>query len=250
MQFSDTSTKQGLLQDCEFWTNLGDAGITGDASLKAQFTRLLNVRYAKAIARAQLLSGKDGVEDTNYEDHQFSFFDITENVNNYQFLTDADGNTISDITGVLLQGENDDTGEGFKPLTKLHLSDADAMLIMSPNTDNTGTPTAYLEKNNTIFFDVLPDFTKESGGKLFYRLVPSYFVAGDTIKKPGFVEAFHGMLSKGASHDWLIVNKSESTTLVTRLEAELKQEEQDFADYIRQKNPTRIVMTSETSSSR
>jgi hypothetical protein len=247
MQFSDTSTKQGLLQDCEFRTNLGDGTITGDAALKAQFTRLLNIRYARTLGKLQILTGKDGAEDINYTDQQFSLFDIASGQNDYQFLTDEDGNTISDITGVMLKpsGETD-----FVPLERLALSDTDAMLIMSPNSSNTGTPAGYIEKNNTVFFDVIPDFDGGSAGKLFYRLVPSYFVAGDTTKAPGFVEHFHSVLSVGGSLDWLSVNKPESTVLISQCRDDLKEMSDDLEAYVRQKNPTRPVMTATRQSSR
>ena len=36
--FSDTTNKNGLIQECEFWTNLGDGTISGDTTLLAQFT--------------------------------------------------------------------------------------------------------------------------------------------------------------------------------------------------------------------
>jgi hypothetical protein len=246
MQFSDTSTKQGLLQDVEFWTNLGDGTITGDATLKAVFTRLLNVRYAQAIARMQLVSGKDGVEDTNYTDQQFSAFTIVNGQNDYQFLTDEDGNTITDITGVLIRPSA--TATDYEPLDRLNLSDADALLIMSPNASNTGVPTGFIEKNNTVYFNTLPDYTATA--KLFYRLVPSYFVAGDTTKKPGFVEAYHRILSMGGSLDWLSVNKPESVVLINTIQSELKILNEQFADYIRQKNPTQVGITTRQHSSR
>lgn len=247
MPYNDTSTKTGLLQDCEFWTNLGDATISGDATLKAVFTRLLNLHYARTIAKLQLLSGRDGVEDTNHTDHQFSTFTITENVNSYEFLTDEDGNTITDITGVLIKAE---TATDFAALDRLALSDAEALLIMSPNTSNTGTPTGFIEKNNTIFFDVIPDYTKAGGGKLFYRLVPSYFVVGDTTKKPGFVFSYHRRLSLCASLDWLRVNKAENVTLLSEIKGEIKTIDEELDAYARQKNPTRITMTGASHSSR
>lgn len=250
MQYSDTSTKTGLLQDIEFWTNLGDGTVTGDSTLKAVFTRLMNVHYARVLAKMQLLTGRDGVEDTNYSDQQFSYFSIVENQNDYQFLTDEDGNTISDITGIMIQPETADAGEGYEPLGRLTLSDADAMLIMSPNTDNTGMPTGYIEKNNTAYFDKLPDYSKSNGGKVFYRLVPSYFVVGDTTKKPGFVEAYHRILSLAPSYDWLCVNKPENVPLLTKVKAELDTLEAELADYVRQKNPTHNRMTGAIHSSR
>jgi hypothetical protein len=246
MQFSDTTTKQGLLQDCEFWCNFTDGTITGDATLKAQFTRLINVHLAEVLASVQLLSGKDGAEDTNHTDQQFSSFTIQSGTSDYQFLTDEDGNTITDITGVLIQpsASNND----YVALDRLSLSDTDALLVMSPNASNTGTPTGFIEKNSTVFFNVIPNYN--ATGKLFYRLVPSYFVAGDTTKKPGFVEGYHRLLSVGASHDWLCVNKPEQTTLITRAESKMKGLQEGLADYVRQKNPTRVVMRTRQQASR
>lgn len=247
MQFNDTSTKQGLLQDIEFRTNLGDDTVTGDTALKAQFTRLLNIRYARTLGKLQLLSGKDGAEDTNYSSQQFSLFDIVSGQNDYQFLTDQSGNTISDITGVLIRTA---TSSDFVALNRLSLSDTGAMLVMSPNSTNTGTPNGYIEKNNVVYFDVIPDFSGTSYGKLFYRLVPSYFVAGDTTKAPGFVEQYHSILSIGASLDWLLVNKPEATQLIAQCRADLKEMNDELEAYVRQKNPTRAVMSGRVESSR
>jgi hypothetical protein len=121
---------------------------------------------------------------------------------------------------------------------------------MSPNTDHTGKPIGFIEKNNTIFFDYLPDYDKSDGGKLFYRLVPSYFTTSDTSKKPGFVEAFHPLLSICASYDWLLINKSENVTLLNGLRDDRRTMEDDLVAYIRQKNPTRMVITGRVESSR
>jgi hypothetical protein len=240
-------TYDDLILDCEFWTNLGVGVISGDATLKAQFTRLINIRYARTLAKFQLLSTKGGAEDTNYGDQQFSTFNIEEGANSYQFLTDEDGNTIQDITGIMLQPES---SSDYAPLKRLSLSDENALLVISPNSTQTGTPTGYIEKNNIVFFDVLPDYDKTGGGKVFYRLVPSYFVAGDTTKAPGFVEAYHRLLSMGAAWDWLLVNKPEATALITRVERELNDMTTEAADYIRQKNPTRARITGAVHSSR
>ena len=52
LTYSDTTTKLGLIQDCEFNLNLGDAGITGDVSSQALpkvFNRLVNSWYQKII---------------------------------------------------------------------------------------------------------------------------------------------------------------------------------------------------------
>lgn len=245
MKFNDTTNKDGLIQDCEHWTNLGDAGISGDTSLLKHFTRLLNIRYGTALAKLQLLSGTDGVEDRNYSSQQFSTFTIVAGQNDYEFLTDEAGNTISDFTGlhILLSGQTD-----YVPLDKLALSDTDAQLIMSPNSSNTGTPTGFIERGSVAYMDKLPDVG--GTGKLFYRLVPSYFIYSDTTKTPGIIDAGHRYLSLGASLDYVLVHKADNTTLITRIESELEKTEALLETYAKQKNPTRTRMTAAHHSSR
>ena len=245
MKFSDTSNKNGLIQDCEHWTNLGDGIITGDTTLFKRFTALLNVHYAEVLGKLQLLSGTDGAEDRNYPDQQFSTFAITSGVSTYEFLTDEDGNTITDFRGVHIQTPS---GTDFVPLDRLNLSDSDAQLVMSPNASNAGTPTGFIEKGSVLYFDKIPDFT--GTGKLFYRLVPSYFTVADTTKTPGFAELGHRLLSLGASLDWLLVNKPEATVLITRLEEAIAKINEDLEDYTRQKNSTRARMIGAVHSSR
>lgn len=243
MKFNDTSNKNGLIQDCEFLTNLGEGVISGDTSLLKRFTALMNIRYASVLGSLQLLSSTDGAEDRNYSDQQFSIFTIEEGVNDYEFLADEDGNTISDFTGVHIQA-----GSDYTPLDRLTLSDTDAQLVMSPNASNTGTPTGYLEKGSMVYLDKIPDVAGTA--KLFYRLVPSYFIYTDTTKSPGFAELGHRLLSLGASLDWLLIFKSEDQVRITRVEAAILKIEQDLEDYTRQKNPTRARMTGAVHSSR
>jgi hypothetical protein len=243
MQYTDTTNKDGLLQHCEFLTGLGDGAITGSTLLKAHFTNLLNRRYDRVSAKLQATTGVDGFDDYNYADHSFGTFAINSGQNDYQFLTDEDGNTITDITGIAIKTE---ASGDYVSLDKLTLDSTEAQLIMSPNTSNTGTPTGYIERNNTVFLNIVPNFTLSAGGKVFYRLVPSYFATTDTTKKPGFAPQFHSVLSLGASYDWLMQNKPENVTRLNSLQAEIEDMMGDFISYTRMKNPThgRIIGSS------
>jgi hypothetical protein len=237
MKFSDTTTKHGLVQRFEFLTGVGDAVVSGDTTFLKVFTSLANVRYARILARLQLLTGSDGAEDTNYTSQQFSTFDIASGTGDYQFLTDAAGNTITDITGVAILTST--TATDYTPLDKLTLDRSDAQLIMSPNPSNTGIPSGYIEKNNTVFFNTIPNYTKATGGKLFYRLVPSYFVSSDTTKAPGFTEAYHELLACGSAYDWLAVNKPENRTQLDNLLLTYREDMRALEQFTRMKNPTR-----------
>ena len=57
MQLSDTTNKNGLLQECEFWCKLPDGSITGTTLLLKQFVNRLNRAYDRVMPI--LLSGGD-----------------------------------------------------------------------------------------------------------------------------------------------------------------------------------------------
>ena len=48
--------------------------------------------------------------------------------------------------------------------------------------------------------------TLTAGLKIYYQRLPSYFVAGDTTKSPGFNPLYHKILSMGAAIDYAIPN--------------------------------------------
>lgn len=257
MVYSDTSTKQGLLQDIEFWTGLGDAGITGNTFLKQQITNRLNRRYERVLSMLGGMSRVSQVDDTDYTNQSWSYFNIVSGQNDYQFLVDADGNSITDITAVLILEST--TATDFVKLNSLtldninyeqgntsgHLSGSyitDAELILSPNASNSGVPTGYLERNNTIFFDKIPNYSKTNGGKLFYKRVPLYFTTSDTTKAPGFESDHHQILSLGTSFDWLITHKPSDTMLITRVETALDKAEKEFKVYCEMRNPIKNRM--------
>jgi len=248
MEYSNTSLKNGLLQDIEGWISIGDGGITGDATLKAYFCNRLNRRYERAMGMLGTATRLSGMDDTNFTNQPFSYFNITTAQNDYQFLVDADGNSITDITDVLILPST--TATNYIPLEKLTLDDSEATLIMSPNSSNSGIPTGYIERNNTVFLNKIPNYTKTNGGKLFYKRVPSYFVVGDTTKQPGFNAEHHQILSLGAAYDWIISHNPSNQILITRIEAELNRAEKEFKAYCAMRNPVSVRLSTPNESTR
>ena len=235
MQFSNTTSKDGLIQDCEFWTGLGDARISGNATLLKVFTNRLNREYNSINAFLRRKSGLSSHDDYNYDNEDFSTFSFSTTGNSFQFLTTEDGDTITDIAGVSIQESSGSVK--YVPLEKLTVDNAQALQIMSPDTDNTGIPTGYLERNNTIFFNCIPSFS--GTGKLFFKRVPSYFTSSDTTKTPGFDADYHQVLSRRASLAWLLVNKAESVTLVSELKGLIKEDMDGLESSVAARNPTR-----------
>lgn len=241
MQFSDTTNKQGLIQSCEWWAGFSDAEISGDASLLKIFTGRLNRRLDRYLGMLGAGTRKSTIDDINFADQPFSYFAIVLGRNDYEFKEDEDGNAISDITAVLIIKSA--TSNEYEKLDILTLDDDDAELIMSPNASETGIPGGYIERNNTIFFDKIPNYASASGGKLFYKRSPSYFLSTDTTKEPGIPFQFHEMLAIAAAYDYILVHKSDASTLISRIEKELNDWEREFRTFCEMRNPIKRKIT-------
>jgi hypothetical protein len=227
-----------LLSSCEFWTGMNDGDITDNTELKATFTNRLNRSLDKYMGMAGASSSLAKIDDTNFDNQPFSYFDIEEEQHDYQFLYDEDLNSISDFTAVFLK-----IGTSYHKLDRISLDHEDAEKIMSPDADitgtpiETGTPTRYVERNNTIFLDPVPSTIIERGGKIFYKRAPSYFATTDSVKEPGLPFNFHDMLAVDASYAWLLVHKSNALVEISRVENELQRLERDFKTYNELRNP-------------
>ena len=238
MDYNDTTNKSGLLQTFEYWAGLNDGDTGDDATLKAIATSLFNRRLERYLGLLGAGSSLSKIDDTNYTNQSFSYFDIVITQADYEFLEDEDGNSISDITSVMILDNS-----LYKAITKITLDDADADIIVSPNSDTTGVPNRYIERNNTIFLDPVPDYGLVKGGKIFYKRCPSYFVVTDTDKEPGIPFQFHQMIAIGAAFDWIVVNKPNYQALIVTVRDELNKWEKELKTYVELRNPSRRNLT-------
>lgn len=229
-------TYSDLLKSIERWSGMKEGDISNDTTLKSTITDMINRRLERYFGMIGMGSARATIDDTNYTNQPFSLFDIVQNQNDYEFKIDEDGNAITDITAVLIRK---DATSNFVLLDKLTLDDEKAELIMSPNTDDTGIPTAYIERNNTIFFNVIPNFSLSEGGKLFYKRVPSYFVVGDTTKEIGLPPQFHEMVARGVAYDWILVSKPNARSQITIMREDLNEYEDKFIADNQLRSPNR-----------
>lgn len=238
MLLSDTTNKNGLVQECEFWTNLGDGTISGNTTLLKVFVNRLNRSYDKVVPLILDLSDTMRWDDSvNHTKQPIGYFDIASGDGDYELLSDEQGNSILNIVAVSILPSA--TSTEYQQLDRLTLDQPAALRAMSPNPSDIGVPSAFVERNNTIFFDVVPNYDATSGGKVFFERSPRYFSSSSLSQSPGIPEPFHQLLALYASLDWLLVNKREATTLIANLEAQIVTARKDLSDLMAKKHPTR-----------
>jgi len=225
-----------LIKNFEFWAGMNDGDVSNDTSLKSTITAGFNRKLERYLGMLGMASNISQVDDTNYTNQPFSLFDIVADQHDYEFLEDEDGNTITDITAVLIK-----VGDSFRKLDKLTLDNPNAELVMSPNA-TTGTPTRWLERNNTIFFDPIPNYSEAEGGKLFYKRAPSYFATTDTTKQPGIPVPFHELISMSYAYDWNIVHKQQGRVNIAELKVNLDKLEKELKTDQQLRNPYRNMI--------
>jgi hypothetical protein len=187
MQFSDTTTKSGIIQNCEIGL-FGDNGygkITGDANRLLQFTERANRALDRFVFLAMTADEKWSFDDNNYTDLAIAQTDIVSGQRDYQFALEH-----LEIEKVLIMTP-DGTWKEIKPLSQTQ----NKQTFYENNTGNTGVPTRYEKRGSTIFLDVVPDYNSTNGLKVFFSRGASYFVSTDTTKVAGFASPFHKYIS-------------------------------------------------------
>jgi len=221
LQFSDTSTRQGLIQDCEDNLNYSATQISGNTVLLQQFTRLINTWYQKVVT--MIFASQDDWEwdDTNQTDYPIATTNIVAGQQDY---------SIPVSLGVLKLQRVDISFDGVNwrrgvPVNAGSINSAlDTTSI--GNLFSTDAP-RYDIRNNAIFIYPLPPSNVTAGLKLWFSRGPLEFATSDTTKVPGIDPAFHRMLSLGACYDFAIIKNLVSAqgigALLQDYEARLKQ---------------------------
>ena len=221
---------------------MNPSAISGDSTLLKTFTQRINRSYDKIMPFLLSLKGETlSFDDSNHTDFPIGVSNLTSGVNDYSFLVDENSNSILNITKVLFLPSSSATE--YVELTRMQLNDELATFALSPNPSNVGVPTHFMENNNTILLYPKPNYTAVNGLKILFERQPSYFVSTDTTKTPGIPLIFHELLAKYASLDWLLVNKPDNSTLVTRLEDMIRKDEANLKTVNQAKNPTTRRMT-------
>jgi hypothetical protein len=221
LEFSNTTTKKGIIQLLESELGFNDGDISGNATKLKKFTADINVAFDDFLTIAINSAGTWQFDDDNFIT---DFPVIKTNIvgtptpqRDYTFTTDGSGNLILDVHKVLiLQSATATYYQEIYPIDELETPYND---ILAEDTNNTGgTPYRYGKLANGIFLDPKPNYNATNGLKVYINREASYFTATDTTKKPGVPGNLHKYFYLKPAADYARRNNLAN---VNRLEAEV-----------------------------
>jgi hypothetical protein len=209
MVFSDTSTKQGIIQEIDFLvgTNSGNYS-TNDK------TRNVNRGLDRIAYLIQTADGRWDWEDTNNTDLPIATTNIVANQQDYGIDT-----TFLKVKEVFYY-ENGNW-------EKLKHSEDKEKFLKITSTD-TGEPTEYCIIGNSIMLDVYPDSNVTAGLKVYFARSVHYFETTDTTESAGFNPQFHRLLSLYGAYDWAIAKEPQKATWLKNEISTMEKALQDF----------------------
>ena len=190
MVFSDTTNKNGVIQQIEFRTQLGDAAISGDATLLKQFTFEINNAYMKATEIIITSDGAWNWDDTGYTNMARATTDLTINQSDYGVMaaSPTSGQDWLEIAGV---NAKDSSGQWYR------LTYKENKFFGTPKQERdttSGQPTSYYFDGTQIYLDAKPNYSSSGGLEVLFNRLPLQFSSTDTTKRPGFNTMFHEYL--------------------------------------------------------
>lgn len=218
MQFSDTTTNQGIIQDIDFIVGSN----TNTYSL-ADKTRNINRAMDKIVS---LILASDGVwewDDNNQTDLPVATTSLVPSQSDYAFAVDH-----LKITKVAIK----DTNGNWSVLSPFDLTEEIAnSFIVNPT--ETGTPISYDKRAGSIFLYPAPNYSSSGGLKIYFQRPSTYFTASDTTKAAGFASIFHRYLSLSAAFDFAF---AKGLAMVNQIKQEILVMEQDIKDFYGKRN--------------
>lgn len=229
IQFSNTTTKRGIIQHLEDECGFNDGDISGDSTKLAKFTADVNNALDEVYALIFKAGGTWQFDDSNHTDYPIMTTDLVDGQRDYTFTVDGSSNIVLDIYKVMVKG-SDGIYREIKPV--------DANTRKTVNFDSStlddgqdleGTPTRYDKLGNGIRLDLIPSYNSTDGLKVYINREGSYFATSDTTKKAGFSGLFHYLLVLIPAYKYARIHLSASAR--DRLKADMAEMKNELADH-------------------
>jgi len=199
LQFSNTTTKRGIIQTIERNLSFADGDISSNASTLAYFTADVNSAMDKALSLIIPASGTWQIDDSNQANYPIITTNLIANQRDYAFTTDQSGTIILDIYRVFIKTSPTGVFEEIFPVDAQSGMGTDSF---TNGLEATGVPYRYDKTSNAIFLDPVPNQNVTNGLKIYINREFTSFVVGDTTKTPGFAGIFHEYLALRPSYQY------------------------------------------------
>lgn len=210
MEFSNTTTKNGLIQRCERLTNLGDGAITGDSTLLAYFTSDINETVHEMIT--EILRTQDTFEwdDPNRSDYPIATTPLVAGQRDYLFS----GLSFLKLRRVDITWNGTDYYRATPFDSSTYQEGFGNDSVVDGNFSKTNPK--YDPKANGFWLYPRADANDVANGALarieFTRAFDE-FTTDDTTQEPPIDRPFHETVALGAAYRYELTKKDKSTRL-------------------------------------
>lgn len=218
MQFNPSTEYNSIVKNIRDLTDASVSNLT-----LAQIARSANNYLNRAYNVMLENSDNKNWDDPNFDTLPQGTYDIVENERQITVYKDEDGKDILKIRRVILKLENEDNK--WQELYPMDLRSDNYVL----DDETTGIPQKYDWIGDTLMFDIIPNYSKTDGIKVFYERAGEYFTESDTVKEPGLPEHFHDYIVYGVSYDYSMKRGLQRANEIKERLDKLEKELREFA---------------------
>lgn len=216
MVYSDTSLKNGILQTCELLLDFNDGDITGNSTLKAQFTNLLNNEaYNEVIAEILKNEGDYVWDDSSYTDFPTITKNLVDNQSDYALPASVSGGSQTTFLRLIKVMILDKAGR-YQSLLPISQGSYDQPLETVFYTK--GIPRGYRQLGSSLILYPAPDSTQvtlTAGLKIEFQRDKVEFVVADTTKTPGVPSIYHMLFPLIMCETWAAIKGMKQLSVIT-----------------------------------
>jgi len=218
MVFNDTTSKSGLIQDCEIRLFSADFGhISDNANRMFVFTNLINRALDK-------LTHELITNDTTWQWDDYNNTDFPEATTD---LVSGQADYALEKTALTIQEvQVKDSVGNWKILRQVDEININPNVTQEPleeRFETDGIPEFYNLEGNSIILYPATNYASTDGLKIKTQRPHGYYTVSDTTKEPGFMPHFHHIVSLMACADYAVMNAMDvANNFVSLVDRELK----------------------------
>lgn len=197
MNFSNTTDKNGIIQDIERYLRKGATGISGNAVLLSDITAFCNTELRMTWHHVFKSTNAWQYDDSNQTNLPSATANLVSGTRAYLLPSDA-----LVVRQIKIKNSSGEYYEVY-PCTNEEIDED------QPN----GTPLRYVLVGNTIKFNVAPSYNSDAGLKVFFDRGSVSFDTSDTTQQPGFASEYHDLIPIGASIRYLKIYSPSDATI-------------------------------------